>query len=656
MDVYLVTMPYASIERPSLALGVLKASLLNHGISAKVCYANFAFAETIGLGNYYFLSRSLPRLLMGEWTFSGAAFPDFTPDHERYMLEHAMDPTAAHLQAGEQFLWNIRNQTPAFVETIAQKILAAEPKIVGCSSAFQQHCASLALLRRIKALRPETITLMGGPNCEEMMGYATHQSFDWVDYAVSGEADELLPDLCRDLLRRGRDIPQAELPRGVYGPGLRNNGKDTAPIERIIIQNLDAVPIPLYDDYFEALNSSSLAPRIKPGLIFETSRGCWWGQKNQCTFCGLCGDAYVFRSKSPQRVLDELSALSQTYQNTRFMAADTILNLNYFDTVLPKLTTKPDKYTFFFEVSPNMTKAQVKMMSDAGIRWSQPGIESMHDKLLGLLNKGTRAWKNVQYLKWCLQYGIYASWPILGNVPGDQVEWYREMLDWLPLIVHLQPPSNLWFIRYDRFSRFYKHQEHYQISLQPARVYNYLYPLPPERMADFAYFFEDVSPLAQTRLAERASVLTELYQFIQLWENLYYVSDEVLLRKKVSDQRPVLQMRQENGCWLIQDTRPCAVQNEIVLKGLAADIYLACDAAQTQDQLVKSLRENYNRQVEWQEVQPLVEQLCAQKILLQLDRRFVSLAVTEPCTPLRSFDEDPQGLIILPRTKQRKST
>jgi hypothetical protein len=47
MDVYLVAMPYAALERPSLALGLLKASLINHGISAKVCYANFAFAETI---------------------------------------------------------------------------------------------------------------------------------------------------------------------------------------------------------------------------------------------------------------------------------------------------------------------------------------------------------------------------------------------------------------------------------------------------------------------------------------------------------------------------------------------------------------------------------------------------------------------------------
>ena len=652
MDVYLVAMPYAALERPSLALGLLKASLIQHGISAKVFHANFGFAETIGLGNYYFIGRSLPRLLMGEWTFSGAAFPDFAPDHARYMQEHAMDPTATQWRAGEEFLWNIRNQAPAFIETIAQKILSDQPKIVGCSSAFQQHCASLALLRRIKELSPATITLMGGPNCEEMMGYTTHQSFDWVDYVVSGEADELLPDLCRDLLRRGREIPQAELPQGVFGPELRGAGNINLAKERNIVRNLDAVPMPQYDDYFEALNNSPLAGNIRPGIVFESSRGCWWGQKNQCTFCGLCGDAYTYRSKSPQRVLDELSTLSQTWQQSRFMAADTILDLNYFDTVLPKLTSAQTQYTFFYEVSPNMTKAQVKLMADAGIRWSNPGIESLHDKMLGLLNKGTHAWKNIQYLKWCLQYGIFVDYPLLANTPGDQVEYYREMMDWLPLITHFQPPVNLWLIRYDRFSRFFQHPEQYQIALKPARVYDYLYPLSPERMADLAYFFEDVSPLAQTRLAERAPVLTEMYQFMQAWENRYYISDPDILRKKVSDQRPVLQMRQAGEQLLITDTRPCAVQRDLVLDGLAAKIYRACDAALTRDQLLNALQEVEQRAVEWQEVAPVIEQLRAQKILLHLDGRFISLAVTEPCTPLPTFDEYPIGLIVIPRTKK----
>jgi magnesium-protoporphyrin IX monomethyl ester (oxidative) cyclase len=148
--------------------------------------------------------------------------------------------------------------------------------------------------------------------------------------------------------------------------------------------------------------------------------------------------------------------------------------------------------------------------------------------------------------------------------------------------------------------------------------------------------------------------LNELYQFIQAWDNLFYVSDEAMLRKKVSDQRPVLAMREEEGCLAITDTRPCAVQREILLEGLAAEIYRACDAAQTPEQLVKLLQENGNPGIAWSEVQPIVERLRAQKILLPLDGRFISLAVSEPCIPLQSFDESPLGLVMLRRSKPRE--
>ena len=49
----------------------------------------------------------------------------------------------------------------------------------------------LALLRKIKERAPDTVTMMGGANCEGPMGEATHRYFSWVDCVVSGAADEL---------------------------------------------------------------------------------------------------------------------------------------------------------------------------------------------------------------------------------------------------------------------------------------------------------------------------------------------------------------------------------------------------------------------------------------------------------------------------------
>src|SRR5262249_16923556 len=155
-----------------------------------------------------------------------------------------------------------------------------------------QHCAALALTRRVKKLDPSVITVLGGGNCEGEMGLTTARQFPWVDFVVSGETEELFPPFCKTLLRRGADIPEAELPYGVFGPPHRRALPvlaATGPVPRAIVKDLDQSPLPDFDDYFLALGAFADRHLVEPGLLAETSRGCWWGMTNHCTFCGLNG-------------------------------------------------------------------------------------------------------------------------------------------------------------------------------------------------------------------------------------------------------------------------------------------------------------------------------------------------------------------------------
>ena len=645
LDVYLVSMPYAAVERPSLSLGILQASLCQHGFSAKVCYANMVFAEQIGLKNYFFFSNSFPAVLMGEWTFAEAAFPDFRPDYSNYFQE------CRQRAVSEKLLWSIRTKTPAFVERLAHQILAAQPRIVGCSSMFQQHCASLAVLKRIKTLCPDVITLLGGAACEDAMGYVTHQHFDWLDYVVSGEAEVLLPALCHNILHDGHEIPPENLPEGVYGPLMRQQGRNRQYISRAVVHDLDATPVPAYADYFDALKASPIAAHIKPALPFETSRGCWWGQKTHCVFCGTNPKNLTFRVKSPARILRELTELSQTYGLNKFMATDSIVDLKHFETVLPALAQAKAPYYFMFETPANLTRDQVKQLSEAGVLWINPGMESLHDNMLRLLKKGTSAWKNVQLLKWGMQYGVFVAWILLVNVPGESVEWYEEILTWLPLIYHLHPPIKQVFLHYDRFSPFQQHPERFNLTLEPSQVYAAVYPLSADQLQDFAYYFDDISPENHEALQKKLPVFLASQALIETWQNLFYVSRADIVRKEVSENRPKLNMRERDGCLIITDTRPCAVASEIILEGLARAIYIACDAALTADLLVAHLQDTFNRDVSWEDIQPIVEQLLAQKILLRLHDRFLSLAVSEPYPNMLTHDDYPGGLVMIPRGK-----
>ena len=200
MDVVLVSMPFAELQRPSIALGLLRASLGDTEIQSEVVYANFGLAETIGLVAYKAMQSVPTDHLLGEWCFSGRLFPEAKQNDEEYLdlvLEVRCSGFPADLeQRKDQMLW-VREKCEAYVDRLADDIVARKPKIVGCSSVFQQHCASLALLQRIRELAPETVLLMGGANCEGEMGVETLRAFPWVDCVVSGEADAIFADMCK---------------------------------------------------------------------------------------------------------------------------------------------------------------------------------------------------------------------------------------------------------------------------------------------------------------------------------------------------------------------------------------------------------------------------------------------------------------------------
>src|SRR5205807_4869208 len=221
--------------------------------------------------------------------------------------------------------------------------------------------ASLALLKRIRELSPDTVLLMGGANCEGEMGVETLRNFPWVDCVVSGEADAIFPDLSRALLKHGRHADPSALPYGAISQRyLRNTfpilSQSSSQPPRSMIRDLDSIPVPDYDEYFRALKASTLSNMIEPGLLAESSRGCWWGEKFHCTFCGLNGDGMKYRSKSPERVLAELSELKHRYGIGGIQFVDNILDMSFFKTVLPKLAAADEKYSLFYETKANLKR------------------------------------------------------------------------------------------------------------------------------------------------------------------------------------------------------------------------------------------------------------------------------------------------------------
>jgi ribosomal peptide maturation radical SAM protein 1 len=383
----------------------------------------------------------------------------------------------------------------------------------------------------------------------------------------------------------------------------------------------------------------------------ETSRGCWWGQKHHCTFCGLNGLGMGYRSKSFNRVMLELAALADHHKLRKFEIVDNILDMSYFETVLLQLTTLNDKYVLFFETKANLRRAHIRRLAEAGVTWIQPGIESLQDNFLKLINKGTTALINVQLMKWCREYGIRLSWSILSGAPGEHDEWYTEMASWLPLVVHLQPPNGLMGIRYDRFSPYFIHPDTYGISLVPCRSYAFVYPVSQAALYELAYFFEDCKDLDATQIhpyEQRVQLmqpgLDQVRAQVEEWVRLFW-----------EGLPPILSMTDNGTSLRILDTRPCAMNRFHHLKGLARDIYLACDEATAALALIDALSKVCYPEVLWGDIAPVIDQLKQNKLLLELNDKFLSLAVQGSVPTLPPLKNFPGGCFNLSKQADAQS-
>lgn len=640
-DICLVRMPYLPIETPSPALGLLKAALHGTGIRASVIYADLLFAGEIGFNSYQMLGFGPRADMLGEWTFAGAAFPDFQTDNS-HALRHGAEifcrkfgggGNQENIEAVMDVVREVRAYAPGFIDRLSHEILKKRPKIVGCSSTYRQHIASLALLRRIRELDPRVVTLIGGANCEVGMGAATVREFPWVDMVFSGEADDEFYPLCRELLEFGREVPTCRLPYGAINRELAFSLKGDK-LPRAVVRDMDRIPFPDYDDYFRTLNRVFPDKMVIPGLLLESSRGCWWGQ---CAFCGLNGYGMCYRSKSPERTISEFHRLTDRHRVFSISVTDNNVNPKYFQSVFPELASGDPAYNIYWMMRPDLSRDQVRLLSRAGVRWFQPGIEGLHDDLLDLMKKGIDTIANVQVLKYAREFGIQARWQFLIGLPGEDDDWYREMVSWLPLIFHLQTPGDIKFVRYDRFSDYQREPERYGLKLVPYRAYENIYPVSPEARRELAYYFMDEKNEAGGEVREITPGLQVLFDCWKQWRAAY-----------AGPYYPMLGMTDEGDRIRIIDTRPVAPVRNSILDGLSALIYRICDPAVRREDLPDRLNGLSGKVYPEDDVFAAVEELKVKKLILDIRGKLLSLAVPGPIPVTANRKTYPGGWSPLP--------
>lgn len=506
VPVLLVVPPFASVSCPALGPSLLTEGCRRLKIPAKVFYANLELASIIGFELYQKINHSYSEDLLGETIFRAAAFEESNRETHQKIVDALFEGNeytrCRENQIQKQDLLQGMDSVALFIESTVEHILAMRPQIVGFSSVFQQTLASIALARRLKQQNKDIITVLGGANASAPMGPAIVQATDVFDYVFSGEADFDFPTFCQKILEQ-KSFPEEQV------------------VSCSAVYEMDLTETPNYDDYFEQLQPYQVAKKLPKELPlwlhFETSRGCWWGAKSHCTFCGLNALEMNYRRKSKDRILKDFEQFKK-YGIKRLHAVDNIMPHEFHKDVLPMLAEQSEKWDLFYEVKSNLKERDLELFVRAGIHTIQPGIESLSSNVLKHMAKGVSGLQNICLLRYGISYHVGIVWNLMVGIPGETKQDYEEMLRLFPSIEHLQPPDGWGPVRLDRYSPYHSAPEKYGITeVKPFRGY---YRLFPEHTAffDVAYYFTGEY---KTEFLQEADLQKRLAEAVTNWKKVW---------------------------------------------------------------------------------------------------------------------------------------
>ncbi len=287
-----------------------------------------------------------------------------------------------------------------------------KPDVVGSTAITTTLYSAMSFLKFAKQVRPEAVTIIGGVH-PTLSPLETLASCPEIDYAVLGEGEETVVDLLSHL--------EASADRSgdnrIQGIGYLRNGEFVKTENRPLIQNLDDLPMPEHS-LFSVGSRRYRFPAIGPLFLrspawgVEYTRGCEF----DCKFCVKPKLwRLTLRYRSEQNVVDELEVLTKKYGiiSGQLFANDIFARRERLEELIVEMEKRRLDYNFVtFGRADTVAKNKdlLPRLVKAGLVMLWVGVESLEQKILDHVAKGTTADANKEALVACEEAGI----PVLG--------------------------------------------------------------------------------------------------------------------------------------------------------------------------------------------------------------------------------------------------
>ncbi len=499
LKIKFVHMPFAIMNSPSLALTQLKTLAENQygdQVATELHYLNLEFARYMGTALYQYVALAVEGLVsgIGEWFFRQSAFPDLPDNTQEYFDRYYPVPNQS-TQVLKYALLKKRKTVDAFLDELIDRYELDQADVVAFTSRLSQNMAVFAISRKLKQRNPNLITIMGGPNCDSPMGQEIARSIPQMDFVVSGPGLKAFSDfigctLKGDIAGRQRIngvFCKANLDRVVQAP-LNEPIPEDALRPFGDLMDINTPLEPRFEPFLQTFGQYFPNKEINPVLTFETSRGCWWGGKTQCTVCGLPDARVHYNVKCPENALEQFKKLFEYPKPLYLTCVDNTMPKTMVREVFSQMEA-PEDVVIYYSAKPSFSESDIQILAKAGVRVIQVEIEALDSGILKMMNTGSSLFQNLICLKSSLMYGVYPVWNFLVGIPGEDEAMYRGYVETIPYLMHLPPPTGVQTVMFERHSHYFRNAEKYDLDLRPDDMYKLVYPFDDATLRNLACRF-----------------------------------------------------------------------------------------------------------------------------------------------------------------------
>jgi ribosomal peptide maturation radical SAM protein 1 len=558
------------LTEPSLALSLLKSCLLKNDIDCDIVEAAPLLLQWVNYDTYNFFASVYG---LNDYLFTFGINPEISHEQQKKIHEILTDDQGLENRHVKKIASNanlylhkaikLRQEIlPKYLKYLLHTIDFSQYDLIGLTCQFDQTWASLAMAKEIKRYYPATSIVLGGNAVSYSAAKPLLACFKDIDFIVSGDGEPTLPEL---VLSLKTSLPWDNIPNLYF---RNSDGKIQKSSKMNIHANLNDNPSPNFDHWINLQKymrdnfSINLGSKFLP---FESSRGCWWGEKKQCIFCGISKNDINFREKHPQKIFSELSQLSEKYNITTFRFSDYIAPKSHFRNLFPLLKKSGVNFNFIMETKSNLSIDEISIAAEAGVKIFQPGIESFSTTILKKMNKGVSGIRNIFCLFQMMRFGIRPAYNILYSFPGDKYSDYQWMLSIIPHLSHIVPPMTVLPVQLTQHS-FLKNQAdilyiNNQEKLVPHKWYSLLKELhvfnENQESDDIFYLYQLPNDIIEYFDKSTRSAFRLLQIFCMQWEEsfgngakLHYKTNEddgmIVYDNRIPDNPQIFNFSQEH--------------------------------------------------------------------------------------------------------------